>query len=189
VEVPAQIDCAGGTDIATLVVAIVGAVTGLLALAWQAVTYFLSGARFRVELVSGWVGPSGAFVGTPGTFEASHPPSSSLNEACLGVKVTNVGRLPLTVTSWSIGIGPAALGLFANQWNKPVPHRLEVGEPATWFVASADVSRAAYALRNQKDIRIRAQAAIAGRKSRESKRQLRYPEDVGRFLPAPVTKS
>ena len=49
-------------DIVTLVVAIIGALTGIAALVWQAVEFSLTGARVRVTLKSAIVGPSGAIV-------------------------------------------------------------------------------------------------------------------------------
>lgn len=44
-------------DVTTLVIAVIGAVTGVASLVWSVATHVLSGGRVVVELLGGWTGP------------------------------------------------------------------------------------------------------------------------------------
>jgi hypothetical protein len=106
-------------DLLTLVIAIVGALTGVIALVWQAVTFVLTGGRARVELKMAWLGPGGAIVGEPGSWTLGRSPAPGYDSECLGVEVSNVGRLPISVTGWAVTVGPGQLGYVQSPWNNP----------------------------------------------------------------------
>lgn len=140
-----------GLDLLTLGIAVLGALTGLASLVWQAVSFVLSGGRPKVELLEAWLGTGGGVTGVPGTWPGRRPPVPTMDQEHLAVRVSNVGRLPLSVTSWGIKIGPTELSHTpGGLWNKPLPYRLDVGEQQTWFVDRAVVDKTSEALRSSK---------------------------------------
>ena len=161
-------------DVLTLVVAILGALTGVAALVWQAVTFALSGGRVKVALKTAWLGPGGAIIGEPGTWKPGQPPAAAYDTECFGVEVRNVGRLPVSVTGWGVKVGPAELGDVQNVWNKPLPHRLEVGEAVTWFVEARQVMSAADTIRPPE---LRAAASLGTGKRVVSKNRLAFAQE------------
>jgi hypothetical protein len=134
-------------QIITLVVALVGAATGIASLVWAIASHQLSGSRVKVRLVGGWMGQAGLVSAPIEGFKRFDQPSAEYPVAVVGVQANNVGRLPVAVTSWGIGIGPARLGFVQAPVNNPLPHVLGVGEEATWFAAEEDVIATAVALR------------------------------------------
>lgn len=170
-------DPVSALDIVTLVVAGIGALTGIAALAWQAATFALSGGRAKVTLKVAWLSPGGgALVGEPGTWHPGRRPAEGFDLECFGVEVVNVGRLPITVTGWGVDIGKAQLGYVLAAWNPPLPHRLDVGEQATWFVEAPSVAAAASALAEvvggNPSVRLRANAKLGTGKSVTSKNSM-----------------
>lgn len=93
-------------DYIILAVAIVGAITGVAALMWQALTFYLEGARIRVILKVAWVGQAGAVMGPPGMWDWGRPPAPGYELECLAVEVRNKGRSPTSVTSRDHPIPP-----------------------------------------------------------------------------------
>lgn len=122
----------------SLWVAILAVVLACLSLGWQAATYVLTGGRVKVTLLVGAMGNGGMVTGSPdklkpGWFDGVA--EQGYRSPVVAVKVANVGRQPVTVTRWSV-VCPLAGSLtpVANSIGPPLPHRLEVGESATWAV-------------------------------------------------------
>lgn len=121
-------------------IAVFGAVLGTASLAWQAATYVLSGGRVKIELLVGAMGPmrSGmalAPVKSATSTAMAQIAAQGFREPIMAVRVRNVGRLPVTVTSWGIRsksgmtLSPAGLTIGPS-----LPHRLEAGDRETWAV-------------------------------------------------------
>lgn len=173
-------------DVVTLVTAMLGALTGIAALAWQWTTWSLSGARIQVDLKHAWLGRGGAITGVPGTWKDTRPPAAGYDLECLAVETRNVGRMPASITGWAVEVGVASLGYFDSPWNKPLPHRLESGESVTWFVERATVESMSSVLRKgtwngrpreyvDPSI-LRARVATGDGKTHRSKRTLKLSE-------------
>lgn len=154
-----------GTDVdqgtLTVVAAVagaVGAVTGITALVLQAWQFHLSGPRVRVGVGNGL-----------------RPPDMY---AVLTVEVTNVGRLPVTVTGVGVAFGddnnvPFA-SINARLYQGPdLPLRLPDGESATWV--ADPVVLAESVARNGGGRQVRAFANLATGKRLRSRRTV----DVG----------
>jgi hypothetical protein len=162
-------------EIVTLVVAIVGAVTGVAALVWEAVTFVLSGSRVKVALVHVWLGGGSVAVTVPLSEPiGKQPPSPHATVETLGVEVRNVGRLAVSVTDWRIKIGPTELiSLRGVPHNKQLPHRLDVGEENTWFVEVAQIHAAvSAAVGTFGPVEIRARASLGTGKSTTSRNSI-----------------
>jgi hypothetical protein len=146
-------------EIVTLVVAIVGAVTGVAALVWEAATFVLSGSRVKVALTHAWLGGGGVVTGPLGEI-GKQPPDERFPVEALGVEVRNVGRLQASVTGCAIEVGPVAISAFVPH-NEPLPHRLDIGEENTWFVEVAQIHAAvSAAVRTFGPVEIRARASL-----------------------------
>lgn len=123
-----------GLDLATLAIAVIGAITGVASLAWTIASHVLTGARVKVELRGGWIGPGGAVTMPMDGFDPSALPPDGFHRLVAAVQVRNVGRLPATVVNWGVNIGKTQLGQVVGPWNKPLPHRVDVEEQEAWFV-------------------------------------------------------
>jgi hypothetical protein len=125
-------------NVASLVLGIVGAVLASLSLGWQAANYVLTGGRVKVVLQVGGRNHSGMITMPPERFTQESPrllASQGFPQPIVAVKVANVGRQPVTVDRWGLvsGLG-TSLYPAADSIGLPFPHRLEVGESATWAV-------------------------------------------------------
>jgi len=125
-------------EIATLIIAALGVLLGALSLGWQAATYVLTGGRVKIALKVGAVVDSGTGMALMPVAEATPDKLASLGQqgfsrAVIAVEVRNVGRLPVTVSRWSL---ESSLGVsyvpIADSLGSALPHRLDLGEPATW---------------------------------------------------------
>ncbi len=121
-------------DILTLSVAIIGAVTGVVALAMQAVQFGRSGPRVRIQM--------GAAV------------SWETKDGCIAVEVQNVGRLPTTLLDVGFAFritdderhsgtrlesGPLLPG---GRWHgPPLPCRIDSADALRWEVDPRVVTR------------------------------------------------
>jgi hypothetical protein len=137
--VPPPADPVTGLDIATLVIAVVGAITGVGSLVWNVASHALTGARVKAELQPGFFGHGGVITTNWDNFRQDDPPDPGFDRAVLVVKARNVGRLPASVTGWSVVIGATELSHVGGAWNKPLPHRLEGGEDNSWYVEFGQV--------------------------------------------------
>lgn len=123
---------------ASLVIAIVGLALAAASLSWQAATHVLTGGRVRVKLRVGAMSNGAMVTGPP---EGLSPElladlaAQGYRRPIVAVEVANVGRLPVTVTTWKLtherGISYAPIG---ESIGKPLPFRLEAGEAETWAV-------------------------------------------------------
>lgn len=130
-------------DIATLIIAVIGAFTGITSLVWTVASHVLTGARVKVELVIGWVA-NGSVITLPwSSHNPSKPPPFSgidLQYPVVGVQVRNVGRLACSVRGWSVSLdNGVALSHVELPMNSPLPHRLDAGEEQTWFAQLSPV--------------------------------------------------
>jgi len=111
-------------EIATFVLAIVGAVTGVGSLGWQVVTFNRSGPVVHVTATQAF--PTyGNQVGDP------H----------VDVTARNTGRSPVTVQSWGIELpdGQVMVSIQQLPWSASLPHRLEPGASASWYIETKAV--------------------------------------------------
>ncbi|MGH9250867.1 MAG: hypothetical protein ACRD0W_15280 [Acidimicrobiales bacterium] len=139
-------------DVVNLAIAILAFGLAVGSLVWQFALYRLTGGRVKLEPIQGLAHISGSDLIS---YPAGGLPPDSLERLAargysrrvIGVTVRNVGRLPVTITGWSLVIAPtgalyrplgAALG-------PPLDHRLEQGSSATWAADSAVVRAAASA--------------------------------------------
>ena len=121
----------------SLVLSIIGAATGILALTAQVWQFRLSGPRIKVTLNNALVNRS--------SLSGQIEPRWYL---CLNV--SNVGRLPVTLLDVGIvvesGSEPGNMSIVpldpADGWGPPVPHRLIGGEATDFFVAPVILARA-----------------------------------------------
>src|SRR6266550_3937979 len=84
-------------DVVTLVFAVLGVVLAVGSLSWQAMTFFLSGARVKADLMLGGLGPGGAIVWEVGP---GGPELDAEDVAVVAVQVTNSGRTDVDVVGW-----------------------------------------------------------------------------------------
>lgn len=108
-------------DYITLALAIVGAVTGIAALAAQFASLLVSGWRVKVT--------------------ATHALSTGDERWYVSANVSNVGRQAVTITGLDVLLSgdrkvPLAMGF--DRWviGPSLPHRLDSGSEATWLFAA-----------------------------------------------------
>jgi hypothetical protein len=112
-------------EIASLILGIIGTVTGIGAMAWQVVTWRRSGPVVAVDVTQG-LPTYDDDVGDPVT--------------C--VTATNTGRAPVTVTSWGLRL-PDGQTMFVQQpfpGSDTLPYRLEEGASGSWRVETIQVA-------------------------------------------------
>lgn len=123
------------SDALTLVIAIVGLVLAAASLAWQAATFLMTGARVKVKLQRGALGPGGCVLGpVSGGMPPEELAQQGYVDPVLAVEVTNVGRLPTTITGWHAVLENGIL--FSNPLdptNPELPYRLEAQSRAIWY--------------------------------------------------------
>lgn len=125
-------------NVASLVLGIIGAVLASLSLGWQAANYVLTGGRIKVMLRVGGRSHGGMVTTPPASFSQESLKllaSQGFPQPIIAITVANVGRQPVTVDRWGLvsGLG-TSLYPAADSIGPPFPHRLEVGESATWAV-------------------------------------------------------
>lgn len=171
-------------EVATLIIAVFGAVTGAASLGWGVASYILSGGRVKVELLGGWVGRTGLITG-PLTASLRQP-DPRMPEPVLAVRTRNLGRLPVVVENWYVKMGQISLGLVTHAANPAIPTTLSPGGAATWVVPLTEVIAAAQAASGAgvRFEELRATVSLGTGKSRRSRRAaVRTSELPGRFLP------
>ncbi len=123
-------------DLATTILAALGVVLALVSLGWQAVSFWLSGSRVRVEIRAGATdGVRVASVsGSPTQDQQALLQRQGLTQLILGVKVKNLGRAPTSVTSvdlhYSNGAGLSGAYL---RGSPELPCRMEGETEQTWY--------------------------------------------------------
>ncbi len=113
-------------DWLTLAIAVVGAVTGIASLAWQAWVFIRSGPNVVVK-VSGGV--------------TSFRPDNSADMIFI-VEARNVGRSPCQITGWGLDFpdGRQYVQFRPPPGSTPVPYTIEGGHRATWLVPMAELA-------------------------------------------------
>ncbi len=156
---------------AALVLGIVGALTGAASLGWNIASHFLTAGRATVELRGAWITGT-TYASFPiASFDVSKPPETG-SIAALMVEIMNVGRLPVTVTECSVGIGPKiAYGEVNPARNPRIPYRLEVGDVARWVFDVADVLEVVDLAQTQlpDNVQVRGRGTVGAGKSQFSK--------------------
>jgi hypothetical protein len=111
-------------EIATFVLAIIGAVTGVGSLAWQINTWNQSGPVITVTALQA-LPTYGDRVGDP----------------LVNVTARNSGRSPVTITGWGLEFldGQTMVLMQQLRMSTPLPHRLEEGASGSWFIETKDV--------------------------------------------------
>lgn len=124
-----------GTNVATLVIAVLGLLTALGSVVWQAVSYSRSGPRLRITMKRGYVG-MGQMVSGPVKLDSTKQMADQgLTERFVGVEVTNVGRLPISIDGAEArmenGMAFMETGLSINP---PAGTRIEPHSSKSWWV-------------------------------------------------------
>jgi hypothetical protein len=127
-----------------LVVGICGVVLASLSLGWQAASYALTGGRITVRLQVGGQGHGGMATAPPENLSQGwleNLASQGFSRPIVAVTVANIGRQPVTVTRWGLksGLG-VALYPTADSIGPTLPHRLDIGDSATWAVDMSAVT-------------------------------------------------
>ena len=131
-------------DTAALVIAIISLVLAVLSLAWQAVTFVLTGPRVKVCLKEGLRGPLGVMIAPPSVYTDAGRAAleaDGYTEHVLAVVVTNAGRSATTVRGWSLHFGNGVV--YTNQMdprNPALPHRLEPHTTETWYATVDEIA-------------------------------------------------
>ncbi len=119
---------------ATLTLAVIGAVTGLLALASQIWSYVGSGPRLKITV-------TGVLVTGPGVW-------------AIGLDITNVGRLPVEILEVGLLLSGdknqrvPVHAMASDQWHgQPLPARLLDGSQASWLVDPSPIAAKAQDLK------------------------------------------
>jgi len=122
---------------ATFLIAVLGLLLGALSLGWQLASFILTGGRVKAELRPG--GVSGRMIitipaRTVTRDSAKQLMSQGVTQLVVAVQVRNVGRLPVTITSWSLITVPGGVTAqpVASSIGPALPHRLAAGETETW---------------------------------------------------------
>lgn len=125
----------GGPAIAALILSITSACITLGGLVWQFTLYRLSGARLRVDLLFHYRGESRAIVQTAGgkrkAFSDPQFEDHSLDDLgieAVRVRVTNVGRTPVSVDDIALDVGRTRTGKVwrrGRRWITPPTFRDE----------------------------------------------------------------
>lgn len=133
----------------TLALAIIGALTGVVALAAQVWQFTASGPRVKVS--------------------ASNAISTDDGEAHLSIDLVNVGRIPATINDVGILVEQPGTSGFRRMpmaelgnayWSgPPLPYRLIDGESTTYFLFPVAISLALTGKNARQDIRVYAKLA------------------------------
>ena len=121
-----------------LAVGICGVVLASLSLGWQAASFVLSGGRVKARLLVGALGNGGMATRPAADLDAGwlkQLESQGFSQPVVALTVANVGRQPVNVTRWGLksGLG-TSLYPVADGIGPRLPHRLDVGEAATWAI-------------------------------------------------------
>lgn len=122
-----------------------GVVLGSGSLAWQMAVHTLTGGRVKVHLRIGAMQPGGAVAlhepeSLPKNW-ASRLAEQGFTRPVVAVRVTAVGRMPVTVQAWKLRAPQGVeLSPIADSIGPALPHRLDHGESETWAAGMAMVA-------------------------------------------------
>jgi hypothetical protein len=148
-------------DVATLVIAVFGAVLGTASLVWQFASHVLTGGRISVELRVGVMRDSGSdlITGMPTDLAGGaelwrRVAEQGYTRPVITVRVRATGRMPVTVERWYLVCSPArTASLFKPRRRRryitelttivsigpELPHRLDAGGSEMWSMPALDV--------------------------------------------------
>jgi hypothetical protein len=113
--------------VASLILGVVGTVTGLGALAWQVIIWQRSGPVVAVSAI-----------------QAFPTYGDRVGEQVTCVTARNSGRAPVTVSSWGLRF-PDGQVMFVRQpfaGSDALPYRLEEGASGSWYIETVAVAEA-----------------------------------------------
>jgi len=142
------------TESVALLVSALSLVLAALALGWQIAQYLLSAGRPKATLLHGLVSSSGAYSGPVRAdgrgfdLDGLRRQGTSGFEV-VGIQVTNHGRAPVIIESVKLLPRGGALSLtpVGERVGPDLPHKLEPGANASWFVDLGHAGRLAAAAR------------------------------------------
>jgi hypothetical protein len=118
----------------SLLISVLALGVALGTLAWSVASFWLSGARFRVDIRYGFRG-AGAVVSKP-EYDPSVDSlmvSQGFTEEVFGVQVRNVGRAAGTVTGWTIRVAGFGYSNPRDPLNPSLPRKIDSGETESWW--------------------------------------------------------
>ncbi|RBM16595.1 phosphoribosylamine--glycine ligase [Prauserella sp. PE36] len=130
------------------VTGLAGLVLAAMSLGWQIASWLLSGGRVKAKLRHGVIGWNGTAAvvgdvqrdGKPNDIAPVRAQGGNGPEV-LALEVANVGRAAVTITSYEArlkGTG-TAFGPIRDHMGPQLPHRLQPGERATWYIEMQSV--------------------------------------------------
>ena len=118
-----------------------------VSLAWQAITWKLSGSRAKVRVLKGAIQGNGtALLTLPPTqswetISGADYTSQGFTRPALFLRVASTGRQPVQVQSWNVRFpGKVRLGMLNNPLGPALPHRLDVNDSEKWAIELADLT-------------------------------------------------
>lgn len=108
----------------TLALSIIGTVLGITNLCWNIFTWRMNGPHVKVKVIN--------------AFPTYGP---EIGDHHLGIEAANRGRSPVTIKNVGIET-PTKANMFAidlPSFSDKVPHRLEAGSTATWYLLADQV--------------------------------------------------
>ena len=167
-------------DLATTILAIVGVFLSLVALGWQAVSFWLSGSRVSVEIRAGATDGVRAITmaGQPTESQTASLYKQGLTQKVLAVEVINSGRAPTSVMSVDVLYPNGAVLTGSYLLGSPqLPCRMEAESERTWYVDADLAARTARAFEEDRKTgrpwAVRGQAKLGGKKTVASKKDIR----------------
>jgi len=119
-------------DVVTLIIAVVGALSGVAALAWSVAAHLLTGPRVKVVLRGGWMNGTECVTVPINAFLAITPPEG-FPAPVVAVHVYNSGRSPVQITTWAVSVGAATYNNATGPGNDTLPCLLGPGEERMWY--------------------------------------------------------
>ena len=169
-------------DIVTLVVAVFGALLGLAALVWNIAEFRLAGPRVKVAIKAAVISKAmeDAITGLEAVWTQNFDPR--INERAVAIWVRNVGRFPTSIETYRVDVAEGyAFTDTQSLVGPPVPHRLEAGEAATWYIGFDAVRAAKGAVEDTmklKDRPLRASVFLGDGRRIESEDSLTIPSSL-----------
>jgi len=161
----------------TFVLALVGAVAGVAALAWSILEFIFAGAWVTVRIDAGWMGPGGAVTSDEAPVW-SEQPDPAFPTPMIAVAVVNRGRHPTTVRSVEFSAGGFSFVPLASRIGQSLQYRSERHSAESWHL---DAREAAAAQRSSMEVMrqpahgVRAVAKPATGKERRSRNVVWLP--------------
>jgi hypothetical protein len=152
-----------------LAIAVLSLILSALSLGWQAAIFFLEGGRVKASFRPGFSNAFAVMTVPPDKFTDSDTIAAMKGQGyaapVVTVTVRNVGRLPVTIASWSVHAVPGGTAFqpMGQSVGPSFPHRLEAGESQLWaleFRAVYALLQATAEVLKHPDNRMRARATV-----------------------------